>query len=327
MAEVKFRMRAKAFMLTYKTHIAKQELLEHILSKFRKPEGLYVQVAHETGSTGYVHTHAWCYRAKQFDVKSERLFDKDGIHPNMSPMMSHEHMVNQSVYCEKEDEDTLEFGDRPVIEDPMDWPLAIKTIEAHETYGAVIRDVRLMQWCNGKMQWVRDVWSSKEKRMEAPEVLRPHQEEWLRRLDAQDNRKVLWVVDEDGGMGKTVMGKYLIKNRGAFWCDGGKYADIVCAYDGQAYAVFDFKRSMESETWSYKAIEAFKDGVMFSGKYQSCAKVAPSNIKVIAFSNERPDKTKLSRDRWELLEYVDGMMTENPMGQYDIPIPLSQGVP
>lgn len=125
--------------------------------------------------------------------------------------------------------------------------------------------------------------------------------EWQTRavalLDAQDDRKVLWYVDKEGGSGKTFLAKWLIVNRGAFYVQGGAHKDIAHAYNLEDCVVFDFTRDKE-EICSYSMIESMKNGIIFSPKYESGVKLKEAGAKVIVFSNWDPDKSKLSADRW-----------------------------
>jgi len=80
---------------------------------------------------------------------------------------------------------------------------------------------------------------------------------------------------------------------------GGKHADVAHAYAYEPIVVFDFAREQE-ERVSYQQIEKFKDGFVFSPKYESRCKKFPS-AKVIVMSNFYPDKSKLSSDRWDVM--------------------------
>lgn len=126
------------------------------------------------------------------------------------------------------------------------------------------------------------------------------QNEAILALDAQDNRTVLWYVDEKGGRGKSTLAKWLCVWRDAFYVQGGKGSDIAHAYQGETYVVFDLTRDKE-EICSYSMIERFKDGMIFSPKYETKLKVKAKGCKVIVFSNWHPDKSKLSEDRWEIV--------------------------
>lgn len=114
--------------------------------------------------------------------------------------------------------------------------------------------------------------------------LRDWQQRAIARLDAQDDRKVLWYVDKDGGQGKTFLAKWLMVNRDAFYVQGGAHKDISYAYQLQDYVVFDFTRDKE-EICSYSMIESIKNGIIFSPKYNSDVKVKAEGAKVIVFSN------------------------------------------
>lgn len=95
------------------------------------------------------------------------------------------------------------------------------------------------------------------------------------------------------------MGKFLEASKNAFYIRGGKHADIAYAYNYEPVVVFDFTREQE-ERVSYGQIEKFKDGRVFSSKYESEMKRF-KGVKVIAFSNFYPDKGKLSEDRWDVM--------------------------
>jgi len=160
------------------------------------------------------------------------------------------------------------------------------------------------------------------------EDLRSWQQQILRHLEAQTERQVLWIVDEDGNIGKTFLSKYLL-----FRCDFQlftlcKGADLGYELDPRKSGyVFDFARDSE-EFVNYKFIEEVKNGIVPSPKYESETKylrwqgrrLTPDSGdgsgessngcdtgihhwgRVICFSNFYPKKEKLSSDRWLLLQ-------------------------
>lgn len=130
--------------------------------------------------------------------------------------------------------------------------------------------------------------------------LRDWQADAVRRLEEQDDRKVLWYVDHMGGRGKTFLAKYLIATKGAFLLQGGRTADINCAYQGEEYVVCDFTREKQ-DIINYSCIESLKNGLVFNSKYHSGLKLRSDGCKIIAFSNWEPDRSKLSADRWEVI--------------------------
>jgi len=135
--------------------------------------------------------------------------------------------------------------------------------------------------------------------MESAE-LRQWQIEAIEMLEKQDDRKVDWYVDIDGGQGKTFLAKWLIAMKGAFYLQGGKTADVAHAYSGEDVVVCDFTRDKE-DCVQYSAIESLKNGIIFSPKYDSTTKIKAQGAKIIVFSNWAPDKSKLSADRWNII--------------------------
>jgi len=151
--------------------------------------------------------------------------------------------------------------------------------------------------------------------------LKPWQESVSKSLNLEpDDRTVNWIYDAEGNMGKTVFSKYLFSKTDAIICTGGGNKDIACLIallkkegrdlNKKTSFIFNFPRSTEGI--SYKAIESVKDGLMTSVKYESSTLVF-NCPHVWIFSNELPDTSKLSMDRWkiwtikndDLIEYIE----------------------
>lgn len=113
-----------------------------------------------------------------------------------------------------------------------------------------------------------------------------------------DPRQVLWYYDSTGGKGKTHLARYLVDSQGAFYCRGGKAADIAYAYKYEPIVIFDYTRDHEDFV-NYSMLEMFKDGMVSSSKYESSLKRC-NCPHVIVFSNFEPDRTKMSSDRWNV---------------------------
>ncbi len=115
-------------------------------------------------------------------------------------------------------------------------------------------------------------------------------------------RQVLWYWDPIGNTGKTTMARYFVRNHKAFYTNGGKHADIACAYNEEKIVIFDFTRDSK-ERVPYSIIEAIKNGMLFSGKYNSTTKYFDIP-HVVCFANFPPERDKLSADRWDIHEIV-----------------------
>lgn len=155
----------------------------------------------------------------------------------------------------------------------------------------------------------------KPEKSEAPKVIVKDpmegktKKEWQIKIDdilssPPDDRKVYWFVDKEGGQGKTTYSKHLaLKYSPNFIYLSGKAADIKCGIaemvakgNNPDVCVFDYTRAQESFI-SYEAIEAVKNGIFYSGKYES-GMVLFNIPHIIVFSNFSPDLYKLSKDRW-----------------------------
>merc|ERR1711954_120485 len=66
--------------------------------------------------------------------------------------------------------------------------------------------------------------------------------------------------------------------------------------------LFNIGRCEYLDTERYKILEKIKDGVAVDGKYNSLKLNFTKPNVLIVFSNGRPDKNKLSRDRWTILK-------------------------
>lgn len=120
-----------------------------------------------------------------------------------------------------------------------------------------------------------------------------------------DNRTINWIWSEEGGVGKTSTCAYIERNYEGVCIANGKGADIKNSIvqhleENQLdVLIINVPRCNENYV-SYAAIEEIKDGLIYSGKYEG----GFANIEhphVIVISNFYPDITKLSEDRWNII--------------------------
>lgn len=134
-----------------------------------------------------------------------------------------------------------------------------------------------------------------------------------------DDRKIVWIYDEEGCKGKTALCKYLCVRDSTIITISGKASDAKYAITQMVTneknpqepraVLFHFTRSNEQFV-SYEAIEAIKDGIFFNTKYES-KQVVYNCPHVYVFANFKPEESKLSRDRWVIrdlnqrIDYLD----------------------
>lgn len=116
------------------------------------------------------------------------------------------------------------------------------------------------------------------------------------------NRWIWWIYDDKGGMGKSRLTTHLCSEYNAIELSG-RFQDIAHGYNSQPIVLFDIPRAEKLELLQdlYKAAEAFKNGSIFSPKYESCLK----RFKVphvIFFSNQPAPAGVWSADRLQFIQ-------------------------
>lgn len=127
----------------------------------------------------------------------------------------------------------------------------------------------------------------------------PWQQEILELIETEpDERTVHWYWEPNGNQGKSALAKHLVLKYDALVVSGKKN-DIYHAIDNQCkILILDIPRTVEDHV-PYEAIECIKNGMIFSGKYESKMKTFnPPHI--ICFANFEPNQQKLSKDRWSI---------------------------
>jgi len=132
-----------------------------------------------------------------------------------------------------------------------------------------------------------------------------------------DDRTVNWYFDLDGGCGKTSLAKHLCLKYPdeVLYLTGGpancKYG--ICSFlhnkvksklvrnsKNLRVIIFDYTRSQDDKV-SYQAIEEVKNGLFYNTKYE-CMMCSYNSPHVIIFANFMPDESKLSADRWNIID-------------------------
>lgn len=138
----------------------------------------------------------------------------------------------------------------------------------------------------------------RRKAVEPTEMEKPY--EWQQHIldifsEPPHPRQIHWVYDPQGGKGKTFLARHLVTKYQAFYTTGGRATDIIHQYKYERIAIFDFVRDAR-EFVNYGAIEAIKNGICSSPKYDSAMKIFdPPHILVLA--NFEPAEGKFSADR------------------------------
>ncbi len=122
-----------------------------------------------------------------------------------------------------------------------------------------------------------------------------------------DDRTIHWYWSDTGNVGKSTFQKYLCVKYGAIIL-GGKSADCKHAIveyekthgDKPEIIVCNIPRSFDPKFISYQAFEEIKDMCFHSGKYEG-GMVVGNCPHLIIFANIPPNKDKMSKDRWNIV--------------------------
>lgn len=152
------------------------------------------------------------------------------------------------------------------------------------------------------------IWS---KNMPAPKRVAPPQDLWLdwqenlkqKLQEEPDDRTVFWIWSEQGRTGKTSFCRHMIQNyKDVKYFSCTKSADIVTAADEYTKTyLIDIPR-VSSGFCPISALEQMKNGMVSEGKLKKemvFKFFAPPHI--VVFANHQPDITKLSDDRWQII--------------------------
>lgn len=119
-----------------------------------------------------------------------------------------------------------------------------------------------------------------------------------------DDRRIVFVVDSDGGKGKTWLQQYLYSRfpESVQLLQEGKRDDIAHALlTTRRIFLFNVARG-GMQYFPYRLAEQLKDRMVFSPKYNSRMKLWRENVHVVVFANEEPDYEKMSEDRYDIYQ-------------------------
>lgn len=185
-------------------------------------------------------------------------------------------------------------------EDPI-WATQVRMIEQ-------VRDMLRAERLEEDLEELKE--DAREKMMSANSL----QKLCLEKLKMQGDRTILVVVDPKGGCGKSTLGSILELIFDYKSYPNAKTQDIAYSVKDESPKkgyVIDLARSLQKldtegktdDYINYQVIENLKDGKLFSPKYKSCSlRFKPP--KIVILMNFWPNLTKLSYDRWDIIEWT-----------------------
>lgn len=271
----------------------------------------YVCFGREIGEQGTPHLQGYLQSTqKQF---SRLMLATGNCH-----MEAQKGSSDQAIaYCQK-DGDFWESGEKVFIAAPKgrgarsDLEEIQKAIERGESYDDICNThfseaAKYSKFIKERVQ-ARDSGKQQNALKEQYEqcALRPWQSALLEILQEDPcPRKIHWIWENQGNVGKSWMANYLGCQMGATILTAGKKVDMAYIYaqNPTKIVIFDLSRTTEPIDGKsfldgiYSLAEDLKNGRVVSTKYESKTVFFPTP-HVVFFANYAPDMTKWSSDRY-----------------------------
>lgn len=140
-----------------------------------------------------------------------------------------------------------------------------------------------------------------------PKVLFPWQQQIVDGFSlTADDRTINWLFDPVGLIGKSKFCKWAMFHQKGFFMSVAKASDIANVImereSGDDVYLIDIPRTTSKcidSSEIYQTLEQVKNGMVFCGKYHGGALLFPSP-HVWVFSNYRPNRTRMSADRFKV---------------------------
>jgi hypothetical protein len=144
-------------------------------------------------------------------------------------------------------------------------------------------------------------------------TLKPWQTKVISFIDLPTHREVIWIVGKKGNEGKTFLQNYIryyFGDRRVVATDiTGRKKDIahyLTKLPLECKDIFLFNNpASTSDSIAYDLLEAIKDGVILSHKYDTNRLSFKTPNTVMVFSNNYPNQSALKKDRWRIYEIIE----------------------
>lgn len=162
--------------------------------------------------------------------------------------------------------------------------------------------IKSKTYCKKEETHIEGPYDEKYEFVDLPDKLYAWQQEVVDLCTVKpDNRTIFWYWDAEGCKGKTTLCKILAVKMGASIIGNGAMKDIAFSIgEAPKIVAMNITRTNEGRV-NYGAIEAVKDGLVFSSKYESKMKIF-NCPHVFVFANFEPNYSSMSQDRWVVVE-------------------------
>jgi len=314
-----FDLHNRKLMLTYKTHINKDNYKAWLNGYYKSKKGhedMKIYMAHESGdkSHNYLHTHVLIDFVKAVRIRSAKRLDYMGIHPHIKKIITPTHWLNALNYLSKEDPENKHLSKNKPSE------LVQEVWNADDVTDAILKCV--VKPCD--VFGVRELYSMKPPDYsDNKEILENNR---LTRvffkvtsLYKPNDRTINYIYNPNGGIGKTRIMNYMSLNHPKDWVTIINYKSlndtmhllsrkIANGWSGRGVIINVTKKAgltMEKNPDTYDLtdlIENLLDRRIQSVKYNGCDIILKESPCLWVFSNFLPHIGETAIDRWRILK-------------------------
>lgn len=319
----KFRFQSSAAILTYKTHLNKEEYKKWFAELVKVPVKQIV-LAHETGDSehDYLHTHVVFSLESPIQTTNARYFDYSSdeiIHPHIKKFINRGKPLHDALmYVCKEDPENKELLAKLVDESPRELIAGDITKKVWECN--TIQEALMLCEKPSDATGIIALFNNKAVNFSIPARQEPKYK-WQKSLmdefsepckSSYEDRRVTWIIDPRGASGKTNLARKMTSafpNQWVYGGDMGTLKDaativkgwIASGWTGHGVFINLSRSAKKHESRVYNYIEAVKDGIMCATKYTGGSFIFPIP-HVIVCANFEPKYECLSLDRWDIRE-------------------------
>lgn len=312
-----FRHYAKNVVLTFKGWLYDWDI-QVILDRLEKWTVIEWIGCRETGTSseiGYEHTHLAFFTKGIIQTTNTRYFDiPDFMHPNIGKVKDKKRVINYIM------KDGDFFG-------VMDFDKYATTTMAARIDDILSKDTKIEAFSTAKSMMeinaIATIYAQKDVDLcprwkEKMAVMKPicwQIELWDKLEKLSNDREICWYWEKTGGNGKSSfanMWEYAHPDECITLGTVGKSSDVIYLICDEINSrnvapkviFMNLVRQFEGKEHIYSIAEQLKDGLLTNLKYQG-KRVRIDWPHIVIFANFPPDLTKLTNDRWYVVELTE----------------------
>lgn len=231
-------------------------------------------------------------------------------------------------YCTKERDILIEMGDANAST-ASKWELLLQVTSIEEA-SKICPETTVR--CYNQLAKIAESNYTTQELPKTVTTLRQWQKDVYQRYLLQSERSILFVQDRRGNSGKSKLARFVYEQHPGetLVLRQGTATDQLYTFSRNRknkYIIFDYARNKSPDCYAWDVMEAIKDGMVTSSKYESTSYCIPHRCHVIVFTNHDLSayRDKLSYDRWQIVDLDSYRQLCGP--EFDTLLPIQEPNP